>query len=106
VECLGRRIILRRGPFMLARVTGAPLIPIVAQWEPDGHICVRAARPLDCRSSASGTAASSDGELCRRAAQWLGEYLVTEPDQIWLWTLRNFLEAPLAPGPAGRQTPT
>jgi lauroyl/myristoyl acyltransferase len=96
VECLGRRIVLRRGPFMLARVTGAPLIPIVAKWEADGYISVRAARPLDRCSSPK--VASCEDELCRRAAQWLGEYLVAEPEQIWLWTLRSFLEAPLARG--------
>ena len=94
VECLGRRVVLRRGPFMLARVTGAPIIPIVTAWEPDGSISVRVDPPLDRRSSPEDAAASFDHELAGLAARWLEAYLRAEPQEIWLWTLRNFLEAP------------
>lgn len=94
VECLGRRIVLRRGPFMLARMTGAPIIPIVAAWEPDGSISVRVDPPLDRPSSPSDAAVSFDHELAGGAARWLEAYLRAEPQEIWLWTLRNFLEAP------------
>ena len=32
VPCLGRTLELARGPFALARLTGAPLVPLAARW--------------------------------------------------------------------------
>lgn len=33
VPCIGSRLTLSRGPFVLSRLTGAPIFPIIARWE-------------------------------------------------------------------------
>src|SRR5581483_3579712 len=46
VPFLGRGFAVTRGPALLPRLTGAPLIPVVATWASDGAIEVRSFEPL------------------------------------------------------------
>jgi hypothetical protein len=98
VDCLGRRIVLRRGPFVLARVTGAPLVPLVCAWTPGAGIEMRVSaailRPTD--DEAQGPAAF-EATMAARTAAWMDAYLRAEPQEIWLYTLRNYLASPRVP---------
>jgi len=97
VTCLRRRIVFRRGPFVLGRMTGAPLIPVVCNWTRDGRIAVRTASPLESSVRAI-TAPAIEDALAASAAAWLDQYLRAQPHQLWLYTLRNFTAAPPADG--------
>lgn len=96
VSCLGRRIVFRRGPFMLAGATGAPLIPIVPTWDSDAHIRVRLYPPLTPHAVGQGSGRASENRLASDAARWLERYLQAAPQETWLSTLRSFLNAPRA----------
>jgi len=103
VVCLDRRIVFRRGPFMLARVTGAPMYPVTSRWERDGRRTVLFHPPLEAPAGVS--AAAFEEALAARAAAWLDGYLRDAPEQIWPFTLYNFLAAPpaAAQGPLARR---
>lgn len=62
VACLGHPLELARGPLALARLTGAPLRPIVARWE-GGRIGIVVGGEL---ADAPGLAAPERGEGARR----------------------------------------
>lgn len=96
VRCLGRRIVLRRGPFSLARITGAPLVPVVCAWTRQSHIEVRIAAPIERPRSVDLTSTELEDDMAVRTAGWLDAYLRAEPQEIWLSTLRHFLAAPRA----------
>jgi lauroyl/myristoyl acyltransferase len=69
----GRAITLARGPFALARLTGAPIIPLVARW--------RGTRVEIIRGDA--IAASKNESLSAAAmAKWLQDYLAANPGEI------------------------
>ncbi|MCX6543141.1 MAG: hypothetical protein NTV05_01865 [Acidobacteria bacterium] len=93
VACLGRQILLRRGPMAIARITGVPVIPVVARWTSDGHIAVRAGEPLVHAPLAAGT--ECDRALAAAAAGWFEQHLLAHPEDIWPYTLRNLLGAPI-----------
>jgi hypothetical protein len=88
VPCLGRAIVLRRGPFLLARAAGASIVPIAARWTAGGGIAL--GPPLD--------ASEDEPALARRAAAWLEDYLSRQPEDVWPYTLANLLGAPLLAG--------
>lgn len=95
VSCLDRHIVLRRGPFTLARLTGCPLIPTVCAWTRDGGIEMRVADPIVSPEWDSPGAGFED-TMAARTAQWLDGYLRAHPEEIWPSTLRNYLSAPPA----------
>ncbi len=94
LACLGRRIVLRRGPFMLARMMQVPLIPAMARWTTRGRIVTEFGEPLDA-VSAEGTG-EVETRLAEAAARWLERQLVARPGELWPYTLANLLGAPLA----------
>jgi hypothetical protein len=94
VPCLGRRIVLRRGPFTLARLTGAPLVPIVCAWTRRGRIEVRVATAIERPASRLLNSIEFEDEMAVRTARWLDAYLRAEPQEIWPSTLQNYLAAP------------
>ena len=99
VDCLGRRIVLRRGPIMLACVTGTPILPIVARWTNDGAIEVCVGEPITPLGGRDRV--TSERALAQAAAEWLDRHLRMYPEDIWPYTLRNLLGAPLAARPEG-----
>ena len=94
VTCLGRRIVLRRGPFMLARTMRVPLIPAVARWTPGGEIVTVFGEPLD--ADRDGAATEVEARFAAATAAWIERYVGAHPGEIWPYTLANFLAAPRA----------
>jgi hypothetical protein len=91
VDCLGRRIVLRRGAFALACLTNAVMLPAVARWSEHGDIEPFVDEPLPAAPGRCG-----ERELTRLAASWLERYLTAHPEEAWPYTIANFLDAPLA----------
>jgi hypothetical protein len=91
VPCLGRQIVLRRGPLVIARITGAPVLPVVARWTAEGQIATLVGAPL-----AGGylEGAAREQALAAAAANWLERHLMAHPEDIWPYTLINLLGAP------------
>jgi len=90
VPCLGRTLELARGPFALARLTGAPIRPLVARWQ-GGGAEVEVGEPL---------AAGLQGEeiaLATAAARWLEDYLRASPAETGLGLLRALLSEEVSP---------
>lgn len=91
VPCLGRRVVLRRGPLALARLSGAPILPIVAQWTPEGRIRVTLGEPLDLSLIQHG---SFEERAALAAAAWLERHVASHPGDLWAYTLRNLSASP------------
>jgi hypothetical protein len=95
--CLGRRIHFRRGAFALARITGAPMVPVTARWEPRGQsIRLEAHAPLPTPAPPPEDGPSFEAALAESAARWLERDLRASPEQLWLGSLFELLDAPLA----------
>jgi hypothetical protein len=92
LTCLGRRIVLRRGPFMLARLVRVPLIPVVARWTAGGRILMHAGEPLDATDR--GSADATERHLAAATARWFEARLAEHPGDVWPYTLANFVAAP------------
>lgn len=101
VVCLGRRVVMRRGAFVLARLTGAPLVPVVCAWTASGEIAIRIAAPIEPPTNGALDPIEIDTLMAQGAARWLDAYLRAEPQEIWLSTLRHYLSAPPAERGAG-----
>jgi hypothetical protein len=89
VPCLGRPLVLARGPFALARITGVPLVPLVARWQPGG-IEILLGEALATPGQEAGTEAW-EGALAASAARWLEGYLLASPGELGLGLLRKLL---------------
>lgn len=89
VPCLGRAVRFRRGAFMLARATGAPIVPVLVRWQPD-----RLSIGLDVDSPLlpGGLQNADEHELAAAAGRWLNARLTAEPERLSL-TLHEMLLA-------------
>jgi hypothetical protein len=88
VPCLGRAIELARGPFAMARLAGAPLLPLAARWR-RGGVEVEVGEAL---AAAPGSGPEAwEGALAAGAARWLERYLLASPAEIGLGLLRALL---------------
>jgi hypothetical protein len=92
VSCLGRPLELARGPFALARLTGAPLRPLVARWE-RGRIGIVVGDEL--------AAPAGEGACAAASARWLERYLEGSPVEVGLGLLRALLGGALTPESGG-----
>ncbi len=81
VPCLGRTLELARGPFALARLTGAPLVPLVARWR-------KSAVEAQVGAALGGM---EEEALAASAARWLEGYLKAAPEEIGLGLVRALL---------------
>lgn len=81
VPCLGRTLELARGPFALARLAGAPIVPLAARWRHD-RVEVRTGQEL---------APAGEAEMAASAARWLESYLLESPAELGLGLLRSLL---------------
>jgi hypothetical protein len=88
VPCLGRAIELARGPFAMARLTGAPLAPLVARWR-GGEVEVEAGEPL--AAPAEPEPEAWEKALAAAAGHWLERYLLGSPAEVGLGLLRALL---------------
>jgi hypothetical protein len=89
VSCLGRSLALARGPFALARLTGAPLVPLVARWRSE-EVEVLLGEALPPPERGEGPE-SWESALATSAARWLERYLLASPGELGLGLLRNLL---------------
>jgi hypothetical protein len=88
VPFLGRSLELARGPFAMARLAGAPLVPLAARWH-GGIVEVEVGDEL----VADGF---SSPEICERnlataAAGWLENYLWSDPGEMGLGLLHRLV---------------
>jgi lauroyl/myristoyl acyltransferase len=92
-EVLGRRLFFRQGLATLVRLSGAPVLPIVASWR-GSSIDVTVHPPLEV------PAGSPADQLAERvvgaSARWLDSYLRAFPEEIWPERVRELLAAPAA----------
>ncbi|MEA2600258.1 MAG: Bacterial lipid biosynthesis acyltransferase [Acidobacteriota bacterium] len=87
-SCLGRTLELARGPFALARLTGAPLRPMVARWRRSAvEVEVGEALATDLTSGPE----TRESDLAAAAARWLERYLLESPAELGLGLLRVLL---------------
>lgn len=93
IPCLGRAIELARGPFAMARLTGAPLMPLAARWR-GGEVEIETGDPLAAPPAAAPEAWES--ALATAAARWLERYLLGSPAEVGLSLLRVFLRTGIA----------
>ncbi|HJX29911.1 MAG TPA: hypothetical protein VJ885_18570, partial [Thermoanaerobaculia bacterium] len=108
VPCLGRTLELARGPFALARLTGAPLMPLVARWTAPwkqggveivtSEALTPSARlsPGERERGVASTDPAWEGALATAAASWLERYLLEAPAELGLGLLRALLTSPPA----------
>lgn len=94
VTCLGRAVRFARGPFTLARMTGADLVPLVPRWDSDGRIVADVGKPLLFDRGAGINEITVETAAARAAAVWLESYLLAAPAQLWVDTLQRFRQAP------------
>ena len=92
VPCLGRSISLARGPFGLARLAGAVVVPCVPRWDYQGRIEVHVGEPLTPPRRPE-TKTAFEASYAAAAARWLQSYLLASPQELWLYTLRWLLSA-------------
>lgn len=96
VSCLGHSLELARGPFALARLTGAPLRPLVARWE-RGRIGIVVGDELraDLPAVSGREAPEWEGAFAVASARWLERYLESSPVELGLGLLRVLLGSAL-----------
>jgi hypothetical protein len=90
VPCLGRTLPLARGAFALARLTGAPLVPLAARWR-GGRIEIVLGEALAPAVPAGSAPETWESALAAAAAGWLERYLLQEPAETGLGLLRVLL---------------
>jgi hypothetical protein len=87
-SCLGRALELARGPFAMARLAGAPLVPLVARWRRGG---VEAEIGQALAVDPTLGPAAWEGALAVSAGRWLERYLLESPSELGLGLLRILL---------------
>jgi lauroyl/myristoyl acyltransferase len=93
VGFLGRGIRLARGPFVLARLSGAPILPVVTSWTRDTSIRAELGPPLDIVPS------PADGDAFEEAAaaataSWMEQRVLRSPEEMRPHTLRWLAVSP------------
>jgi lauroyl/myristoyl acyltransferase len=94
VPFLGRRYTVTRGPAVLARLTGAPMVPVLARWARDGAIEVRSFEPLAVPPAGALDAEAWDRVVLTGAMQFFEQVIRAEPDQLRAALLPHYWRAP------------
>ncbi len=94
VTVLNRRLAFRHGFATLARLTGAPIMPIVASWN-GGTIDVTVHEPLALPAPVE-TPLEFEHAVLHAAAAWFDGYLRTYPTELRPDRVRMMLTAPRA----------
>lgn len=93
VPCLGRQVVFRRGPLVVARLTGAPIVPMVARWASGGRITLVVGSPLEV-SVPVNSGADFERATAVALARWLEAHVLAHADDLWPYTIRNLMRAP------------
>jgi hypothetical protein len=88
-DLFGRRIALPRGTFTIARLAGAPLLPVAARWR----------GPTIEIASGDPIAPGDESEMAGALSRWLEAYLVEHPEEANHQLLARLRNAPLADRP-------
>jgi lauroyl/myristoyl acyltransferase len=92
---LGGRLTLRRGVATLARLSGAPLLPITQRWASRGaRITVTVHDPIPCPSSPGETRIAFENALLAEAARWVEAYARAVPQEMCLDLLAEHWRGP------------
>lgn len=91
-ELFGRRIVLPRGTFTIARLAGAPLLPVAARWR----------GPAIEMVSGDRIAPGDESEMAAALARWVEAYLVEHPEEVHDHLLDLLRAAPLADRPVAQ----
>jgi lauroyl/myristoyl acyltransferase len=95
VTCLGRRVSFRRGPALLARLSGAPIFPVTGRWVGFGRrIDVVLHDPLPRPLEPEDRIAQYESALMTEAARWYEKQVGSHPEQLHADRLRDWLKAP------------
>jgi lauroyl/myristoyl acyltransferase len=87
VPCCGGAIRFRRGPFVLGRLAGAPIVPLWFRWA-GGRIEIDADEPIV--PPERGDAVERETAMAVRAAAWLERRLRERPSELSVKLLRCF----------------
>ena len=91
VRCLGRAMHLARGPYALARMTGASIVPLAPRWTRDGRICIEVGSPLAVPVVVDGDNNRFEQAYAQASADWFETYALAHPGDLWLYRLRQLL---------------
>jgi lauroyl/myristoyl acyltransferase len=83
VPLLGGSLRMTRGPFALARLTGAPIVPLLARWD-GGRARIHAGRPVAAARDEEGMALA----VARQLERYLGAY----PSEIDDWLVTGLID--------------
>jgi hypothetical protein len=96
---LGGRLTLRRGSAMLARLSGAPILPLTPNWDARGSgITVTVHDPLPYPACPPEAGTAFDNALLAEAACWTERYFRALPQELCLDLLEKHWRS--APGDA------
>ena len=90
MPCFGRSRTMARGPFALARRSGAPLVPVAAQLIGDRAIHIAIGAPL----AAAGAGDALEASLATAAAAWVEATVRAAPGQLRRCVLAWLTEGP------------
>jgi hypothetical protein len=83
VACLGRPVDFARGPFALARLSGAPVVPLCWRWDRPGVRMTLARGEMLAPESAPGLSAGEcERRLAAGAADWFTRHFTANPDDL------------------------
>ena len=83
VPLLGRSLLVARGPFALARLSGAPIVPLLARWS-GGRARIHAGHPI--------AAGRDEQAMALKLACELDRYLRAHPGEIDDWLLKGLID--------------
>lgn len=90
----GRRIRVGRGAAALARLTGAPVVPVVKLWAADGSVEVRCFQPLERPQVDARDVDAFDLALMTQAVRWFEDFIRSAPGQFRLKNIVRLCAAP------------
>jgi hypothetical protein len=103
VPFLGRRLHLRRGVAALARLSGAPVLPVSQRWDALGRsITVTFHDPLPPPAAAAAGRVAFEQAVLAGAARWVESYARAFPEELCLDLLALSLATPQAVPRHGR----
>lgn len=93
-EFFGHKIQVGRGPAVLARLTGAPLIPITITWSEGWSMEFRVHEPIAPPENVPPGSAEFDLALTRGAVRFFDQYIRKSPEQLRLDRLARLITRP------------
>lgn len=106
VPCAGRTLQFGRGPFVLARLTGAPIVPIMKRWTSSHQVAFVVGPPLRPVEETGHADVEYDRRLAIAAARWIESRIRETPDALRPAAIAGLLAArPISSNGAGRHAP-